>query len=176
MAAEWITYLFYGLIFSSPAYFANAIPVFVSGLGRVDWGKTFIDGKPFLGSHKTNGGVIAAVLAGGLAGIAAPLFFPEIFYNSGMKGYTYGIGFLLGFAAILGDAIGSFTKRRIKIKPGKPFPIVDQVGFVVAAFLLAAIFIDFPIQWPLYVIPFTLLAHLSANFIAYLMGWKEVWY
>lgn len=171
--------LYYALIFLSPAYFANATAIFVSGLGRVDRGKNFIDGKPLLGSHKTNGGVIGATIGGGLLGIVAPLYFPEIFFASGLQGYEWYMGFILGFGAIFGDALGSFIKRRgwIKIasKPGGPFPIMDQIGFTVTAFLFITPFVDYPTVW-LWIIPLTLIIHLAANSLAYFLGWKEVWY
>jgi CDP-2,3-bis-(O-geranylgeranyl)-sn-glycerol synthase len=81
----------------------------------------------------------------------------------------------MGFGAILGDAIGSFVKRRINIKPGAPFPIVDQIGFIFVAFILAEIFVNIPSTW-WWVIPFTLVLHIGSNLIAYFFGWKEVWY
>jgi len=169
--------LYYGIIFIAPGMIGNAVPVFVSGLGRVDGGRTFYrDGKPILGSHKTRGGLISAVLAGGLVGIAAPLYFPEIFYGNGVEGYTYIIGFIMGFGAMFGDSFGSFLKRRINIRPGGPFPIMDQIGFVFFAYLFAAPFVHYPIIWPLLVVPFTFLLHLTSNLLAYSMGWKDVWY
>ena len=43
------------------------------------------------------------------------------------------IGFLLGFGALLGDALGSFIKRRMGIGRGKPAPILDQIDFLIVA-------------------------------------------
>ena len=84
--------------------------------------------------------MFAAVFGGGLASIAVTLFLPDVFLQ--VEGFTWYIGFIMGFGAILGDAIGSFTKRRINLKSGAPFPIVDQVGFVVTSFLLIDIFVN----------------------------------
>lgn len=175
MIVEWVNTLYYSIIFGAPAFIANAVPVFVSGLGRIDRGLKLKDGKALLGSHKTNGGLISAVLVGLLVGLVAPLYFPEIFYESELEGYQLFIGPLMGFGAILGDAIGSFVKRRINIKPGAPFPIVDQIGFIFVAFILAEIFVNIPSTW-WWVIPFTLVLHIGSNLIAYFFGWKEVWY
>lgn len=172
-AAPWLVDIYFGLIFATPAFFANAIPVFVSGMGRIDRGRNFVDGKPILGAHKTIGGLFAGILGGGLAGLAVSSFFPDVFQMA--SGFTWWLGFVMGFGAILGDAIGSFTKRRINLKSGAPFPIVDQVGFVVTAFLLVSIFVNFPLGW-WGVVPATLLIHIVSNFIAYGFGWKDVWY
>jgi len=163
---------YYGFIFFTPAFFANSAAVFVSGLGRVDRGKTF-RGKPILGTNKTNGGVLGATIGGGLLAIAVTFFFPEIFAQ--VDGYHWALGFLLGFGAIVGDAVGSFLKRRLEIKPGGPFPVMDQVGFVIFAYLFSLIFVKLPLGW-LMVIPFTLVLHLAANMIAYNLGWKDVWW
>ena len=51
------------------------------------------------------------------------------------------IGFLLGFGALLGDALGSFLKRRLGIGRGKPAPILDQLDFIIVALILVLILI-----------------------------------
>ena len=53
--------------------------------------------------------------------------------------------------------------------------IVDQIGFIFVAFILAEIFVNIPSTW-WWVIPFTLVLHIGSNLIAYFFGWKEVWY
>ncbi|MHA2502685.1 MAG: CDP-archaeol synthase [Candidatus Kariarchaeaceae archaeon] len=173
MVAPLLMDIYLGIVFSTPAFFGNAVPVFVSGLGRLDGGRNFVDGKPFFGSHKTKGGVLAGILGGGIVGFVVPLFHPEIYAM--IPGYSIWVGFVMGFGSILGDALGSFIKRRIKIKPGASFPIVDQVGFVFTALVLASFMVDFPLGW-WWVVPVTLLIHLISNIWAYLFGWKEVWY
>lgn len=73
---------------------------------------------------------------------------------------------------------GSFLKRRINIKSGGPFPVIDQIGFLVFGYFLVwlAVFDDFPWEYALIMLPFTLLAHLVSNIFAYKMGWKRVWW
>ena len=83
----------------------------------------------------------------------------------------------MGFGTILGDALGSFIKRRINLQPGGPFPVMDQLGFVLMAYLLVWLAgISFPLWYLWYVLPITLFGHLGANYLAYLVGWKEVWW
>lgn len=168
---NYATQFLYGLAFIVPALFANAVPVFIGGLGAIDRGKLFFDGKPILGKNKTIGGLLSATVAGGMAGIAIYYFFPDI-----MQVFPIWIGFIEGFAAMLGDATGSFIKRRINLKPGGPFPIMDQIGFVFFAFLLVYPFAPYPLIWAYMVVPATLVIHLLANTVAYLFGWKKVWW
>ncbi len=160
-----------GLIFILPAYFANTVPVYINGIGRLDGGLNFFDGKPLLGANKSIGGLISATLAGGLLGISTFFFFNEV-----MGLYPVWIGFVQGFGAMLGDAVGSFIKRRFKFKPGQAFPVMDQIGFVVFAYLLVYPIEPIPLEWPLLILPATMILHLFANTIAYKMGWKDVWW
>jgi CDP-2,3-bis-(O-geranylgeranyl)-sn-glycerol synthase len=181
VVAEWIMDLYRGFLFLSPSFFANSAAVYTSGLGPVDRGKLFYDGKPILGTNKTIGGVIGAIIGGGMLGISISVFFPEIFSDEFVIDrhpsidYIWYLGFIQGFAAILGDSMGSFIKRRVDLKPGGPFPIMDQIGFVIIAFLMVQIFVKIPQSW-VWVIPLTLIIHFAANAIAYTFGWKSVWW
>ena len=88
---------------------------------------------------------------------------------------------LCSFGAVLGDLIGAFFKRRLDIKSGAPFWIVDQIDFALVAilFIVIAALIS-----PLFVIPdlniiificiLTPSVSIIANTIAYLIGLKDV--
>jgi CDP-diglyceride synthetase len=84
---------------------ANGAPVIAEKLlGRflsypLDAGKTFVDGRPLFGSSKTARGIILAVMA---ASTCAPVL-----------GFTWTTGFLIGLAAMAGDLVSSFVKRRM---------------------------------------------------------------
>ena len=86
------------------------------------------------------------------------------------------IGFLLGFGAMLGDALGSFIKRRLGIGRGKPAPILDQLDFIIVAIILVAPFVEVNLIFIVIAIALTLIIHLISNSIAYLLGLKDVWY
>ncbi len=154
-----------------PAFFANAVPVFIGGFGRIDGGLNFFDGKPLLGKNKTIGGLLSAVISGGMAGIALYYFFPNIWGS-----FPIWLGFLEGFGAMIGDAFGSFLKRRINLKPGGPFPIMDQIGFIVFSFLVVWPFVGINWLWFGLVTLAALVLHVAANIFAYKMGWKDVWW
>ncbi|MFX1450297.1 MAG: CDP-2,3-bis-(O-geranylgeranyl)-sn-glycerol synthase [Promethearchaeota archaeon] len=81
---------------------------------------------------------------------------------------------LLAVGAPLGDLLGSFLKRRFKVKRGGQFPMLDQVDFV-----LVAIGISYPLFWLrlhyiLVLILLTPLIALLGNWVAYKIGKKTV--
>lgn len=179
MADQWIIDLVKGFLFLSPAFFANSVATFTTGLGAIDRGKLFY-GKPILGKNKTFGGLMGAILGAGVLGMAVILFFPDVFENVSPRSdridYVWYIGFVQGFSAMVGDSAGSFIKRRVDLKPGGPFPVMDQVGFVIFSFLILSVFMTYPTVWISLVIPTALVIHFVANMIAYKMGWKDVWW
>ena len=86
------------------------------------------------------------------------------------------IGFLLGFGALLGDALGSFLKRRLGIERGKPAPIMDQLDFIIVALILVSLVVKLSLMFVVTAILLTLIIHLLTNTGAYLLGLKDVWY
>ena len=79
----------------------------------IDWNRTFLDGKPLLGRHKTIRGIIGSIAAGILLGwfLGLPLI----------------VGFCIGFFSILGDLLTSFVKRRFELASGTVVPLLDQL-------------------------------------------------
>jgi len=84
--------------------------------------------------------------------------------------------FLFGIGALSGDLFKSFVKRRHKINPGEPWPIFDQLDFLIFALIFLAPF--YLIQWQhfLVLIISTLILHFLANITAYFLGLKKVWW
>lgn len=173
------------LYFILPAYFSNGGALAFGGGTPVDFGKCDSKGNRWIGDGVTWKGLIAGtiigILTGAIQGYLAPNIISEIGQyiitpiitdvNSGIF-----IGFLLGFGALLGDALGSFLKRRLGIGRGKPAPILDQLDFIIVALILVYPFVGF--NWLFFIIALalTLIIHLIANTIAYLLGIKDVWY
>jgi CDP-archaeol synthase len=79
----------------------------------LDFGMTMPDGTRLLGSHKTWRGLVAAVVACGLA--------------AQLLGLGVALGAVFGGLAILGDASSSFLKRRLRRPPGAEVPGIDQI-------------------------------------------------
>ena len=98
---------------------ANGTPVVAKRLlGRflcysLDAGVTFIDGRALLGSSKTIRGILVSVIA---TSVCAPVF-----------GFAWTTGFLIGLAAMAGDLVSSFIKRRLGYPPSSRALGLDQI-------------------------------------------------
>ncbi len=151
------------LLFIGPSYVANAAPLLLGGGTPLDRGRNFVDGQPIFGTHKTVRGLFAGIIAGTAMGLAESLFDPRLLLG----------GFMIALGAVLGDLVGAFVKRRLKIVPGKPFPILDQLDFVLGGLVLGTLF--FPMSWLsiLLVVVVTPPIHLGTNYGAYLLGIKK---
>ena len=173
------------LYFVLPAYFSNGAALAFGGGTPVDFGKCDKNNVRWIGDGVTWRGLIVGTLIGTLTGTVQGYFGPDIIQTIGsyiitpiITDITSGvlIGFLLGFGALVGDAVGSFLKRRLGIDRGKPAPLLDQLDFLIMALIFVSIVIS--LNWILIVVTivFTLIIHSLANFIAYLLGIKDVWY
>lgn len=173
------------LYFILPAYFSNGSGLLFGGGLPLDLGKSDKNGVRWVGDGVTWRGFIAGTLVGTLAGAVQGYFGPYIIANFGQfiitpiaPNISQGIiiGFLLGFGALLGDAIGSFLKRRIGIGRGEPAPILDQLDFIIVALILVSLVVKLNLITVVLAIILTLIIHLLTNTIAYLLGIKDVWY
>ena len=86
------------------------------------------------------------------------------------------VGFLLGFGALIGDAIGSFLKRRLNFERGKPVPLLDQLDFVVVSLLFVSTVVSLSLEMIVIIILVSIFLHLGANMFAYMINLKDVWY
>ena len=110
------------LYFLLPAYLSNSSGLIFGGGIPVDFGKTDKKGVRLIGDGCTWRGLIAGAIVGTLVGAIQGYFGPYLLENFGEYILTpicsnlhegIIVGFLLGFGALLGDAIGSYIKRRI---------------------------------------------------------------
>lgn len=98
---------------------ANGAPILTARLlgnrwsAPLDGGARFADGAPVLGPRKTVRGVITAMLASALC---APVL-----------GVPMVLGVQVGAAAMAGDALSSFVKRRLGIPPSGQATGLDQI-------------------------------------------------
>ncbi len=154
------------LLFIGPSYVANAAPLLFGGGTPLDGGRNFVDGHRIFGSHKTVRGFIAGIVAGTVIGVAESLVDSSLLLG----------GFMIAVGAVLGDLLGAFFKRRLKMKPGSPLPIVDQLDFVLGGLLLGSFL--FPISWTaiLVVVLVTPPIHLGTNLGAYALGLKKTYW
>ncbi len=153
-----------------PAYMANGMPLFLGGVPRhaLDNGHQLPDGERIFGDGKTIEGLAVGISFGILTGLV------EGMITGGLRFYLLA-GFSLGVGAMLGDLIGSFIKRRLKMRWGKPLPLMDQLSFLAGALLLYGLVIGWPTLVQLTVlVSATLVLHVSTNLFAFIFGLKHV--
>ncbi|MCX8163306.1 MAG: CDP-2,3-bis-(O-geranylgeranyl)-sn-glycerol synthase [Candidatus Micrarchaeota archaeon] len=171
--------LIYSLLFILPAYVANSAPVLFSGKTPIDFNKKFFDGQPIFGKGKTWLGLFGGFFSGLLVSILqAKLLINSEFDLFASNIFIYlNLGFLLSTGTLIGDLAGSFIKRRLKIKRGKPSFLLDQLSFLVFALLFAyhgGFRYIFSIENILFLFSLTYIVHRLANSFAYSIKLKKV--
>ena len=172
------------------AYVANATATLSRGNGpAMDLGRTWPwDGRRILGASKTWAGfwigIAVAIPCGlveaGLINIApsdlrlVPGYGPTV-------DAAFPVLFLLSSGAMIGDALGSFVKRRFARESGARTLLLDQLPFVLVPIglgLLAfpGIFVPTFVNWEaiLWVLLFTLGFHAAFNWIGFRLHLKKV--
>jgi len=154
------------LMLCVPLYFSNASLLVLWRLGifgRLPVFKSRLMSRPIseelFGKVRTLQGVLYVTLAtaaGYLILLGRPLLLPG----------------LLMAACMLAN---SFTKRRLGLKWGAPFPPFDQLDFLAGG--LAGLYLSgIQVGSLLLIVPFTFFLHLGGNMIAYKLGLKDVWW
>ena len=159
----------YAIYFMLPAYLANVTALAFGGGKPLDFNHKFSDGRRILGNGVTWRGTIIGTIIGTLVGVAQSIITGDI-----IQGFL--LGLTLGGGALIGDACGSFIKRRLKLESGRPAPILDQLDFVVGALVFASLIVVIPVDLIVIILLISVFLHLGANIIAYLLGIKKVWY
>ncbi|HDD46352.1 MAG TPA: CDP-2,3-bis-(O-geranylgeranyl)-sn-glycerol synthase [Candidatus Aenigmarchaeota archaeon] len=162
-----------------PAYAANGLVPLFKGKHVMDGGKKFIDRMRLFGDGKTWEGFIGGCVIGVLIATIEMLAFPYLPFDQSPVTLTIVemtplLGFLLGFGAMLGDLMGSFIKRRLKIERGGKAPLLDQLDFLVGALACSALIVRIKIEWVVWLFILTPIFHLIANRIGYLLKVKSV--
>ncbi|MCJ7444589.1 MAG: CDP-2,3-bis-(O-geranylgeranyl)-sn-glycerol synthase [Methanotrichaceae archaeon] len=163
-----------------PAYLPNNCAVIFGGGRPLDFGKNYGDGRRILGDGKTFRGTIGGTISGILAGLLLNLIAPHL----GLPTFGSGFGQIpilvgLSFGAMLGDITAAFLKRRLGLKRGDKFPVLDQLDFVFGAwiltYLLAPVWFkeNFTLPVMIAVLIITPLLHRITNIIGYRIGTKK---
>ena len=133
----------------------------------MDGGRLLSDSERILGDHKTIRGFVSGILIGVVVGVFEYLLVsPELLL----------IAILASIGALLGDLGGAFIKRRLKIKPGAPLPIIDQLDFVIGAILMVSIISRPTLGTALILILVTPPIHLATNLGAHALGLKSTYW
>ena len=151
------------LLFIGPSYVANAAPLLFGGGRTLDGGRTLADGQPIFGAHKTIRGVFAGIVAGTIIGVA----------EAALDSRLLVAGFMIAIGAVSGDLLGAFIKRRLRVEPGRAFPILDQLDFILGGLLVGYYFFPVNLESVILVIVVTPPIHLATNYGAYVLGIKK---
>ncbi len=184
-----ITLILYSIYLMIPAYFANGSALVFGGGTPMDFGKNAWDNRRLIGDGCTwrglIGGGLLGMIVGGLLGLLSDYGIATYLFNMSASQITVVsgsvlqgllMGLLLGFGALIGDAVGSFIKRRLNFERGKPVPLLDQLDFVVFALLFVSLLINLSWQMIILILFVSIFLHLGANMFAYAIGIKDVWY
>jgi CDP-2,3-bis-(O-geranylgeranyl)-sn-glycerol synthase len=176
-----LTYILGALWFFLPAGLANGAPVILAKLPLLkDW-KAPLDcghkyrGKRWLGDNKTWRGLLGGSLLGGLTALLQYTFNVKVpglqLVSSPALAFT--IGFLMGFGALLGDAIKSLFKRQRDIQPGNAWFPFDQLDYTFGGLL-----VSYPLAKPsgllmLTVVMLWFCVHLLSVYTGYKVGLRD---
>lgn len=163
-----------------PAYAANGLTPLMgmrNGLHPIDGGR-MLGGSRLLGDGKTWEGLVFGVSVAAAIALIEMAAFPLLPWGLSevpllIVPMSPLLGLALGLGAMLGDIAGSFIKRRLGRSRGSPLPLLDQLDFVLGAFLLAALIVPVNIGWVLIMVVITPVFHLLANLIGFRLGIKR---
>jgi len=166
--------------FILPAFAANGLAPLMGlrkGLHPIDGGRSF-RGRRVLGEGKSWEGLFFGAFVGAAIASVEMLSFP--FLPWGMSEIPLTIvamspllGFALGMGAMLGDAAGSFIKRRLKKERGAPVPLLDQLDFLAGSLILASAFVQIKLEWVVLLAVVTPAVHLVSNVAGFRLGVKK---
>ena len=174
--------------FMLPAYVSNLSGLAFGGGPPLDGGKNYKDGRRIIGNGVTwkgfQNGTIIGTCVGVVLGIIGTFYGDLSVLTGGIIDlHVYGsvfsgliLGFLMAFGALFGDLVGSFLKRRIGLQSGEPAPFMDQLDFVIGALVLSLLVVRISWSFFIIIVLLSLVLHLGANTVAYLLGIKDVWY
>lgn len=160
-----------GMANMSPV-FANRMPVLRKWDAPLDMGRSF-RGKRLLGANKRWRGLVFGTLVGMVTAIIEFVLITR-FLVSPTSLVVIGLaGALMGFGALLGDAVESFFKRQAGVKPGHSWFPFDQIDYIIGGLLLSYPIIGWPLDLALTVFVLYFGLHLLASYIGFLIGLKE---
>ncbi|MFZ2472070.1 MAG: CDP-2,3-bis-(O-geranylgeranyl)-sn-glycerol synthase [Methanothrix sp.] len=166
-----------------PAYIPNNCAALFGGGMPLDGGRIFSDGQRLLGDGKTFRGTFAGTVCGISVGLLQNMAAPFVGLPSFGSGYEQlSILMALSLGAMLGDIVAAFFKRRMGLRRGAPLFIIDQLDFVIGAWLFTLLIAPdwfmqhFTSTIILIVLIITPILHRVTNIIGYRMGAKrEPW-
>lgn len=147
---------------------ANKLPIIRNWQAPVDFGMRW-RGERLLGDNKRWRGIVLGTLLGGISAVIVA----KLNTNTVVTIAPFWAGILLGFGALAGDAVESFFKRRVGVKPGDSWFPFDQTDYIIGGLLAIYPFVQLP-GWVIITILIAYFClHLVAAYIGYLLGLKD---
>ena len=159
-----------------PAYAANSMPVLARGRRPLDFGKIW-GGKRILGDGKTIEGTAVGTIAGFAVGLAEYYLMPSLQFYAGnitIPEITPIVAIMIAIGTMVGDIVGSFIKRRKNMPRGGQAPILDRLGFIIAAIIFAYPFVKITLGMIVIMLIITFIIHKASNSFAHKMKLKSV--
>lgn len=181
---EIIAYFCFLVYFFLPTFFANWAPIVAKNIICFKRWKTPINEKLFW-KNKTYRGFVLWVLTAIVLSIIEyflvdfiPFTSIVIHYHELVSSFSFAVffWFLQWFWALFGDIVKSFIKRRIGIAPGEAWPVFDGIDYVLGSLIFMSPFFLPSFLGIIFILVIWPISSLIANIIAYLIGWKDVWY
>jgi len=171
--------------FFIPAGLANGAPVLAAVLPKlrdynapIDAGKSF-RGKRIFGEHKTWRGLAAGIVAATIGTTLQWALAQNTAINTYFAPLDYAhvpfllLGVLFGIGVIAGDAIESFFKRQIGIKPGHSWFPFDQIDYILGGALAVAPIMHLTLLQYVWVLALWLIIHIVVTYLGYLGHLKD---
>jgi len=157
-----------------PAGLANGSPVLASRLPLLKEFSTPLDlgkhyrGKRLLGPNKTWRGLIVGTLVGALTAFIQSAFVTPEYSVSPLL-----FGGLLGFGALLGDAIESFIKRQKNVPAGESWFPFDQLDYVIGGLAVGSLIHSFSLRQIAMILVVWMAAHIVSVYVFFLLGVRD---
>ena len=178
--------IFFAIWFLLPAALANSAPLVAAKIPWLkDW-QTPIDfdkkwrGHAIFGPHKTWRGLISGIV------VATLVFWLQKIVTTHYEWLRFTtefvdyqnlsiilMGILFGVGALGGDAIKSFFKRRVNVKPGSPWPPFDQIDFILGSIVLTSPVTNLSLSHILLIIVLWIPLHYAGNLLGWILRLKK---
>jgi CDP-2,3-bis-(O-geranylgeranyl)-sn-glycerol synthase len=176
--------ILFALWFFWPAGVATLLPVFAAHMPLLkrwdtpmDFRKTY-RGKRLLGTHKTWRGFLAGWIGGSLWAWVQTVwyhhssFVQSVYPSSFNPDLFLAAGILLSFGSVLGDAVGSFIKRRLDIPSGQAWFPWDQLDFILGGLICSLVVLRLQLFEYVLIVVVWLGVHLLFGLLGYLTRLK----
>ncbi len=176
--------IMFALWFFLPAGIANASPVFAKKIPILkDWDTPLDFGKSYrririFGANKTWRGLVFGAFCGGMTSVITYIIYPESINYVSVSALIptldmFVVGAALGTGALVGDAVESFAKRRVGVKPGESWFPFDQVDYIIGGLVFSIPFVILSFWMNILVLVTWFAAHLFWSYIGFLLKLKD---